>query len=340
MDVHAISPPITTDITAAATALRDGQLVGIPTETVYGLAARADDDAAVQSIFRVKGRPAASPLIVHVADMDMAREWVDHVPNHAERLATSCWPGPLTMILTSNGRAAPTTLAGGTTIALRVPNHPATLELIRAVGCGIAAPSANPHTRISPTTAEHVASYFTHHDVAMVLDGGPCTVGLESTIVDVTSTHPRVLRTGSVTATEIETLLGVPVELVERYLTQDELATVDSVAPGQSVVHYAPRARVVVSHSIDELLHRVATENSSQAIGVIAAVPAEKLETPNAAAHILLATPHSTVFARELYAALHRADALQLDTVHIMAPSSGAELMAIHDRITRASSAS
>ncbi len=339
MCVNSAPPPITTDIDAAASALLRGQLVGIPTETVYGLAARADDDAAVQSIFRVKDRPAASPLIVHVADLAMAHEWVVEIPDNAVELATAYWPGPLTMILPSNGRAAQTTVAGGSTVAIRVPDHPLTLDLIRAVGCGIAAPSANPHTRVSPTTAAHVASYFSRDEVALVLDGGPCSVGLESAIVDFSGTTPRILRSGSISATAIGDVLQAPVPVDTRYLRRDELASMDIASPGQSIVHYAPRARVVVADTIDALHANIDRAGATTTSGIIAAIPAAAARVQFPDAHILLATEDTSEFARQLYAALHAGDVMHVDTIHVLLPTSGAELSAIRDRITRASSA-
>lgn len=223
-------------LTKAAQVLTQGNLVAFPTETVYGLGADACNDAAVARIYQAKGRPSFNPLIVHVADVVEARklvEWNDD----ADRLACAFWPGPLTLVLPlrNNSQLAKSVTAGHPSVAVRIPGHPVALELLRAFGGPLAAPSANPSGKISPTTAEHVAAGL-GRAVDLILDDGPCKVGLESTIVGLTG-HPKLLRPG-----------GISVELLEDALGQKKVAPFDNAAPitapGQIKSHYAPGAFV------------------------------------------------------------------------------------------------
>lgn len=225
----------TAAIGRAAEALAAGELVAFATETVYGLGARADDDAAVAKIFEAKGRPADHPLIVHVADADAARRFASQVPPVAVRLVASFWPGPLTIIVARADGMGSAAAGGQASIGLRCPSHPVARALLvaarRAGVPGIAAPSANRFGRISPTRAEHVASEF--GPALMVLDGGPCEVGIESAIVDCTRGHPVLLRPGALTRAQIEAAVGEP------------LLDADRAAPrasGTLEAHYAPRA--------------------------------------------------------------------------------------------------
>ncbi|MET3896889.1 L-threonylcarbamoyladenylate synthase [Devosia sp. UYZn731] len=222
------------DIAAAAALLREGKLCAFPTETVYGLGADATNADAVLSIYETKGRPRFNPLIVHVADLEMAKTLAEFPPL-AERLA-EFWPGPLTLVLPArpgNGLADVAT-AGLDSVAIRVPNHPLALELIRAAGRPLAAPSANPSGRLSPTTAEQVVSGFEGR--VPVVNGGPCTSGLESTIIRVDGNRLIQLRAGALARSEIEAVIGQTVELAPK----------DSAiaAPGMLLSHYAPRAAV------------------------------------------------------------------------------------------------
>jgi L-threonylcarbamoyladenylate synthase len=222
-------------IERAATALASGELVAFPTETVYGLGASADDDAAVARIFEAKGRPADHPLIVHVADADGARAFAAHVPAVAVRLVAAFWPGPLTIIVPRAAGVGTAAAGGQATIGLRCPSHPVARSLLQAARQagvpGVAAPSANRFGRISPTRAEHVVAEF--GDALMVLDGGACEVGIESTIVDCSRGHAVLLRPGVLTRAQIEAAAGEP------------LREPDAGAPrasGTLESHYAPRA--------------------------------------------------------------------------------------------------
>lgn len=224
------------DIAAAADALTRGELVAFPTETVYGLGADATDDRAVALVFAVKGRPAFNPLIVHVADADAAFR-LGEFSGEAKRLAKAFWPGPLTIVV-KRSRDCPVSLlasAGLASIALRVPDHPVALELLRAVGRPVVAPSANPSGRVSPTTAEHVRRGL-GKKVAIVLDGGRCKVGVESTVVSFLEARPTILRPGGMARDRIEAAIGAPVA-VETHAARPH-------APGQLASHYAPHAEL------------------------------------------------------------------------------------------------
>ena len=223
----------------AAELLRAGELVAIPTETVYGLAANALDEAAVRKIFAAKGRPHSSPLIVHVADLTMARELAREWPPQAEKLAAAFWPGPLTIIVPKSDKVPDIVTAGLPSVALRMPAHPLALAVIRAAGIPLAAPSANRFTQLSPTTAQHVRDAL-GDAVALIVDGGPCTVGIESTVISLTGPVPRILRPGMITQTQIEEVIGK----VETGAGEE--------SPGQHPKHYSPRTRVVIGESPSE----------------------------------------------------------------------------------------
>ena len=216
--------------------LRAGGLVAFPTETVYGLGADASNPEAVRAVYRVKGRPADHPLIVHVASAGAVPRWAASVPPAAAALAEACWPGPLTLLLARRPDVDATVAGGRDTIGLRVPAHPLALALLEAFDGGIAAPSANHFGRVSPTTAAHVRADL-GNEVDLILDGGPCTIGVESTIVDVTVDPPALLRPGGVPLEALEAIVGGPV------LTEDGGV---SRAPGMLASHYAPLARVEV----------------------------------------------------------------------------------------------
>jgi L-threonylcarbamoyladenylate synthase len=219
------------EIEQAAVRLRAGELVAFPTETVYGLGANALDASAVRRIFEAKGRPLSSPLIVHVADVAMARELAAEWPAGAEKLAARFWPGPLTIVVPKKAIVPDLVTAGLPSVGLRVPNHPLALQLLKAAGIPLAAPSANRFTELSPTTAAHVRAAF---PALFVLDGGACAVGIESTVISFATAAPRILRPGMVSRTQIEEVIG-PVEVGG-----------GAESPGQHPKHYSPRTRVVL----------------------------------------------------------------------------------------------
>jgi L-threonylcarbamoyladenylate synthase len=226
-------------ILAAAARIQAGELVGFPTETVYGLGADASSDTAVAGIFAAKGRPSDHPLIVHLADAAQVSDYASSVPPFAARLMAAFWPGPLTVILPRRDGVAAAAAGGQNSIGLRCPDHPVALAFLKACATGVAGPSANRFGRVSPTTAAHVAQEF--GDELLVLDGGPCEVGIESSIVDCTRSRPVLLRPGVLTRAQLEAACGEPV------LAKDELPSEAGSAPrasGTLEAHYAPNAKV------------------------------------------------------------------------------------------------
>lgn len=294
-------------IREAAEIIRSGGLVAFPTETVYGLGANALDAAAVQKIFEMKGRPGTSPLIVHVASVEMARKVVAEWPPLAEELARQWWPGPLTMVLRKQDSCPVNVTAGLPTVGVRMPNHPLALELIEAAGVPIAAPSANRFTGLSPTTADHVKTAF--GGAVPVLDGGPCTVGIESTVVAIEGGKLKLLRLGMISLGEIE-----------RAATQD--AGVPHPAPGMHEKHYSPRTRLILVRSASELPDRTGAYVWRAALGPAA----RSVRMP------LDAAP----YAAELYRVLHQLDAENWPWIAVEMPPDTPDWSAIRDRLSRA----
>jgi L-threonylcarbamoyladenylate synthase len=323
-------PPLltpTTDPEIAAQKLREGGLVAFPTETVYGLGADAENERAVARLFAVKGRPTNHPLIVHLASASELPRWAAHVPESARRLAETCWPGPLTLLLEKNARVPDATTGGLSTVGLRVPAHPLALELLRRFGGGIAAPSANRFGRVSPTRAEHVLSDL-GDDIDALLDGGECQVGLESTIVDLTRPAPIVLRPGGVTIERIESLLGVAVQ---------RQVPVDVRAPGLLSSHYAPDARVEVVAA--ELIGARATELVAQ--GQRVAILLSHYDDRSALealpqVRLLDLGSSDTSAAQRLYGALRLADAERCHVVLASPPVAAGLGEALADRLRKA----
>ena len=305
----------TTDVSVAVAALRRGGLVGLPTETVYGLAADAENAVAVARVYAVKGRPADHPLIVHVAGVDALDGWVGDVPAYALRLAGALWPGPLTLVVPRGPRAGDHVTGGQPTVGLRAPDHPVAQALLASFGGGVAAPSANRFGRVSPTDAAHVLEELGDalaEGLDVVLDGGPSRVGLESTILDCTGPQPVVLRPGAIGPADVERTGGVPV------------ATRRSVvrAPGTLAAHYAPTARVLLAtdeQQARELLGPPPAPGSPPAAGLLAPVV---VATPPGVVR-LGAPDDDEAYARGLYRALREADALGLPTVVAVAPTGG-----------------
>lgn len=299
---------VTTDVDRAVAALRAGGLVAVPTETVYGLAADATDPAAVARIFEVKGRPVDHPLIVHLADPDDLARWAPAAPEVARRLAATVWPGPVTLIV-PRSTDLPASVAGGRdTVGIRVPAHESTRSLIRRLGAPIAAPSANLFGRVSPTSAAHVLDDLgAVLDPArdLILDGGPCEIGVESTIVDCTVDPPQLLRAGAVSADDVATVIGGAVAA----------ASGPSRASGMLPSHYAPSCRVrLVDHADD-------------AAALAAGTPG---------ARILDLTDDVARYARDLYTELRRADAEGVRTLIAVLPAADGLGHAVIDRLTKA----
>jgi L-threonylcarbamoyladenylate synthase len=313
------------EIEKAAAILRAGGLVAFPTETVYGLGADAANTAAVRRIFAAKGRPADHPLIVHVADMSGLKHWAADVPRGAWLLAEKYWPGPLTMILKRAPHVADVVTGGQHTIGLRVPAHPVAQRLLRAFGGGIAAPSANRFGRLSPTTAEHVREDLAEA-VDAILDGGPCPVGIESTIVDLSGAQPAILRPGHIGAKQIEDAL----------LAQLGAAgTASPRTPGRLASHYAPLTPLKLAHpdEIENLIRR-------QAPGAAVAVLARRNRPRDTRAALWQVAPEvSEDYARHLYALLRRIDAAGCALILVEMPPELPEWTAVRDRLSRAAAA-
>ncbi len=303
----------------AAANLLDGGLVAFPTETVYGLGADACNAEAVARIYAVKGRPADHPLIVHVASMDGLGDWADDVPEYAIALARDFWPGPLTLVVKRSALAADFVTGGQDTVGVRVPNHPVALGLLeafaRAGGKGVAAPSANRFGNVSPTTAQAVSDelrdYLTDGD--LILDGGRCDVGVESTIIDCTGDAPKILRPGAVTEEMIE--LSTELDVLDAYGIAIRVS-------GSLESHYSPIARVVLDES------PIAGQGFIAMADVVASEGVVRLASP---------TTHEE-FARVLYSALRAADEQGLATVVVAQPAGNGIAIAIRDRLLRASS--
>lgn len=300
----------------AARILRDGGLVALPTETVYGLGANALDATAVARIYEAKGRPSTSPLIVHVATIPMAKDLALHWPPQADSLAERYWPGPLTMVVPKRAVVPDIVTAGLPTVALRMPSHPVALELIRRAGLPIAAPSANRFTQLSPTTAGHVRASL-GSAVDLILDGGPCEVGIESTVVSLAGPEPVLLRPGMVSLEEIEQVLGRSVAVAGKVEGAHP-------SPGMHERHYSPRTPV----------HLVRGDTLPPGDGAYL-----YLHRPLRAALQVAMPDDANRYAQMLYDALHRADDARLQWIAVEMPPETAEWLGILDRLRRAASA-
>ncbi|AXB45307.1 translation factor Sua5 [Amycolatopsis albispora] len=313
------------DVERAAGTLRAGGLVAFPTETVYGLGADAENVDAVERVFAVKGRPSTHPLIVHLSGARQLPDWVAEVPDAARRVADRFWPGPVTLVL-RRGRRVPRAVTGGLeTVALRVPDHPVARALLTAFGGGVAAPSANRFGSVSPTAAAHVGDGL-GADVDYVLDGGPCAVGVESTIVDLTGA-PAILRPGGVTREDLERALGCSVPVRARSAVR---------VPGQHPSHYAPRARVVLVEPGQVIGHAEYLAAQGRRVGVL--LPPEFAGGAGACAgQRVIAVPDSGArYARRLFEFLRDFDRHECEVVVASVPTPDGLGLAIADRLRRA----
>jgi L-threonylcarbamoyladenylate synthase len=306
----------------AARALRSGGLVAFPTETVYGLGADATSAPAVGRVFAAKGRPATNPLIVHVADEAVARRYSRRWPEAARRLAERFWPGPLTLVLPRSDAIVKEATAGLDTVGLRAPDHPLALALLRAFDGPVAAPSANRSTRISPTTAEHVRQELGDR-VDMILDGGPCRVGIESTVLDLSGDVPAILRPGGVTREQIEAVLGASVRQNE-FVTE---AVTPAMSPGQHEVHYAPHAPAY-RFEASQRGQVLADDTGVMALGPLRA---------DRKGGMIVAMPNDPAdYARRFYATLREIDETRPRAIYIEMPPDEPRWSALRDRIRRA----
>ena len=302
---------VTKDVERVAACIDAGGLAVVPTETVYGLGADAEQPAAVARIFEVKGRPPTHPLIVHVGAVDDLARWVTDVPPHAAVLAETCWPGPLTLLLRRSSRVPDAVTGGRDTVGVRVPAHPATLQVLARTGGGLAAPSANRYGAVSPTTVGHVLDdlgSLLDPSTDVILDGGPSPVGVESTIVDCTVEPPQILRPG-----------GIPTETVVELIGAVAAVSGPARAAGMVASHYAPRARV---HLVDRPVDATAASSRFAAAGI--------------EVRVIDGTGDLVRYARTLYAELRDADADGCtDVIAVLPPPIGLG-HAIRDRLQRA----
>ena len=312
---------ITTSIQKAVEALNKGEIVAIPTETVYGLAANIYNEQALKAIFSTKKRPAFNPLIVHIESINHLEKVAKNIPEIAYRLANAFWPGPLTLILEKQPEIPDLVTAGKPTVGVRVPNHPVTLQLLSKLDFPVAAPSANPFTGISSTTSQHVFDYF-EKDLSVILDGGPCLKGVESTIVGFDSETVILYRHGAIAIEAIEKVVGQ----IEQVTSSSEI-----VAPGMLKLHYAPKTLTLFTNDLandlqkykDQKVGLVLFQNS---IATLAELQQEVL-SPNGSLEEA---------AKNLYAAFHRLDAQNLDIILVEKMPNHGLGKTINDRLSRA----
>jgi len=305
------------DITQAIALLKRGKVVAIPTETVYGLAADASDDNALRQIYIIKGRPADNPLIVHIADASKVNDFASTFPPLAQKLANAFWPGPFTLVLPAKENVSKIVRGGHATVALRVPSHLTTLQLLRESGLALAAPSANKFTQLSPTNAAHVSAGL--GEEIPVLEGGSCKVGIESTIVSVSGDNWQMLRLGMVSESSVEAVAGKP--------SLNEIQNLPK-APGQHLLHYSPRTTVKLFSSRKNLVDFATSHKNCAALVFGAGVEPSCM---------FFRLPNRPVEAAErLYDTLHQMDALKKDLLLIEMPKQLPKWMAIIDRLTRA----
>jgi L-threonylcarbamoyladenylate synthase len=302
------------DLEHAGALIRAGKLVAFPTETVYGLGANALDERAVEAIFRAKGRPATSPLIVHVCSLEMARGLARQWPEAAQQLAERFWPGPLTLVVLKETRIPPLVTAGLDTVGLRMPDHPLALELIRASGVPIAAPSANRFSELSPTTAGHVRQSL-GDSVDLILDGGQTPMGLESAVLSLVG-EPELLRPGMILREEIEAVIG-PVR------TGGQAREGAHRSPGMHRRHYSPATPLLLVNG-----GRLPASGRGAYVW---------LTTPAAAASSVPMPPDARNYARALYDTLHRLDRESFDWIAVEKPPETPEWAPVNDRLRRAS---
>lgn len=323
----------------AAALLRRGGLVAFPTETVYGLGANALDPDAVVAIYTAKGRPAWNPVIAHVPDVVAARALTRHWPPAADRLATAFWPGPLTIVLPKAPQVPDVATAGLDAVAIRIPAHPVALALLRAAGVPIAAPSANRFTQVSPTTAQHVQASLGDR-VGLILDGGPSSVGIESTVVDLSGPDAVILRPGMISASDLERALrgsGVSVRTATATVSHDAPAATAAAqrSPGMADRHYAPRADVWLFDTEQQPEIETALVERREGTGTVTALlRATTLSVPDGTIVRMPDDPAS--YARALYAALHAADAGGASLIVIERPPEEDRWAGLRDRLTRA----
>lgn len=304
--------------------LKRGQCVAVPTETVYGLAADASNDQAVAGIYEAKGRPSNHPLIVHLANSDALPNWATNIPESVERLAEAFWPGPLTLLLRKAEHVSPTVTGGFETIAIRVPDHPVFHRVLAESQLGLAAPSANRYKKLSPTSADQVLNGMKGY-ISAVLDGGPCEFGLESTILDLTSTQPTIVRSGPIGRAALQKVLGCEVLLPKKH---------NVAVPGNVEAHYQPNARLQRVSQADMIQRSI----DAQTAYVVCSTGMEKqlLDKGIGSTQIADLTTDPVTYAHDLYATLYQFDQLDFGEILVEATPETEDWAAINDRLSRA----
>lgn len=305
--------------------LRQGGLVALPTETVYGLAADARNPEAVARIFSAKGRPPGHPLIVHIHDQTQLHRWVSNVPARAKKLAAAFWPGALTLILPKHPSVSPVITGGLDSIAVRVPAHPVLRDILSRLDSGLAAPSANPYRSLSPTRAEHVLAGLGGR-IDAVLDDGPCALGLESTIVDLCGTRPRLVRPGPVSLAQLE-------QALEESIENDHGET---AAPGNDIIHYRPHIPAYrVEH---DLINQALADYQKKElrIGVLSLHAHDVSRHGPAPQRWLQLSTDKHCYARDLYHSLHELDSSPVDIILVEQPPSTADWLDVRNRLEKA----
>jgi L-threonylcarbamoyladenylate synthase len=321
----------TAAVKRAAALLRAGEVVALPTETVYGLAANAWDEKAVARIYEIKGRPAHNPIIVHVAGNEMARTCATGWPAVAAQCSKAFWPGPLTLVLPRSRNIPDIVAAGGDTVGIRWPGHPFIQAVIRECGFPLAAPSANLSNQISPTNAGHVRSQLDGR-IPLIVDGGQSQVGIESTVLDLTVNPPRILRPGMIHA---ESLAAVAGRLAESPAPGGQVQ-VHLKSPGQLLKHYSPKARLVVAQWRNDAELRARLAELPHASATCYIIAHTKIPGGFEAANVSVIPHDAEAFARALYAELHRCDAAGAGLIVVEAPPESPEWSGIADRLRRA----
>jgi L-threonylcarbamoyladenylate synthase len=317
-------------VNRAAELLRAANAVALPTETVYGLAANAFDSKAVSRIFEIKGRPARNPIIVHVASLEMAQACVSNWPAIAEKLARGLWPGPLTLVLPRSKEIPDLVTAGGPTVGVRWPSHPFIQAVIRECGFPLAAPSANLSNELSPTNASHVQKSL-GDKIPLIVDGGQSQVGIESTVLDLTATPPRLLRPGMI---HEQSLLAVTGELTLGFGDNEEILK----SPGQLQKHYSPRAKLVISSWSDESDLRSQCSKVKVHSTKLHVIAHTHIPSGHDFARVSIIPHDPEAFGRALYAELHQCDEAGADIIIVEAVPDSHEWRAISDRLKRAAS--
>lgn len=312
------------DILEAVSMIQKGQIIAVPTETVYGLAADARNVNAVEKIFTVKNRPSNHPLIVHIASFEKLSEWAKDIPPIARIIAEHFWPGPITLLLKKNDLVNDLVTGGLKTIALRIPKNKALLKILHLLNTGLAAPSANLHKRISPTTSQHVMSGLSGK-IDAVLDGGPCRVGIESTILDLTENRIRILRHGPITKKMLENVLKISIESPSTHLKQ---------VPGNMKTHYQPYTTTLLM-SLDEIKKQLSlAANQDKLFGVI---HYSDLSSVYDNAKTILLKKNKNEYARKIYQVLHELDKINAYQILIETPPHKDTWSDILDRLSKAS---